>query len=103
MKPADSNLDDNFLRIKLNVNHTTFLISHKRLIIDIRLTLLVQFSEEPKIDYLDFVYSENHQITNTKPFGHSNQLVYRLKKTLKENAIEKQDESTGYCQIVVKR
>ncbi len=68
---------------------------------DNTLTLLVHFSWEPKIVYLDFYYSENHWTTITKPVGHSNPLIYRSRKTLTENAIEKQDESTEYSQVVV--
>lgn len=59
------------------------------------LTLLVHFSREPKIVYLDFNYSENHGIEIEKPVDYSNQLVYRSRKTLTESAIEKQDENTG--------
>ncbi len=96
LKPADSNLSYNFSLIKLNVNHITSLISYNTLIMDNTLTLLVLLSRVPKIVYLDFNYSENLQITITKPVGHSILPVYRSKKTLTESAIEKQDKITEY-------
>ncbi len=93
---ADSNLRHNFLCIQLNVNHIISFISHKTLIIDNMLTLLVHFGREPKIVYLDFHYLKNQQIIITKPVGHSILPVLRSKRTLNESAIEKKNEITGY-------